>query len=310
MADITPLMELTYLNGSTEEFGNFVYFRYEKERYTPYTYFEAELIGSTRPQAVATVRFYMGSRYLHWGTADIFECVNERGKNVIKVCSYGISKQLGQNYSEPGMITQPDLGAVIARCGVPDVSYQSGTNTVNYIYINEKTTAWEALHIYCEKAYNTVPYIYLNNTVRCTPHSNTTRNYSDKRIIKTRSGVRLGNLLSDVYSEGTSGSYDHHSSSSYTAQRHIRRRKYYGMDREWLYDLDRQPKYYLDYSQRGRQYTGFVYEGFQNEELRDIVNINQSGFIMNLKEISCITVRGSKNGIFTELLCYEDEYCN
>ncbi|SDA11712.1 hypothetical protein SAMN02910447_00463 [Ruminococcus sp. YE71] len=306
-----PMVELTYLNGDTEEFRNFVSFRYEKERYTPYTLFQAELIGETRPQSVAEVRFYIGTKYLHWGTADIFECLNERGKSVIKLTSYGMSKQLGQNYSEPGMITQPDLGAVMARCGVPGVSYQSGTQTVNYIYINDRTTAWEALHVYTEKAYNTVPYIYLNNTVRCTPPSNRgDRTYSSDRIVAAGSGVRLGNILSDVYSAGTSGNYDYHASSSYASDRHIKRRKYYAMDSEWLYDLSRQPAYYLDYSQRGRQYIGFKYEGYKGEELCDLVRISKSGFVINGKECSKIVISGSDKGLFTEIRCYTDAFCN
>ena len=209
------------------------------------------------------------------------------------------------------MITQPDLGTVMARCGVPGVSYQADTQTVNYIYINDKTTAWEALRVYSEKAYGTTPYIYLNNTVRCTPPANrASRNYSAERITGMVSGVRLGNLLSDVYSSGTSGSYDYHSESSYASDRHIKRRKYYAMDSEWLYDLSRQPQFYLDYSQRGRQYVGFTYEGFKGEELCDIVNLSKSGTVINLKECSRIAVSGSAKGIFTELRCYEDEYCN
>ncbi len=306
-----PTLLLTYLNGTEEEFTDFVSFHYEKERYTPYTYLEAEVIGSTRPQAVATIRFYMGSKYLHWGTADSFECVNRNGKTVIRLRSFGLTKQLGQNYSEPGIVTQPDLAAVVARCGVPGISYQAGTQTVNYIYINDRTTAWEAIRIYCGKAYSTEPFIYLNNTVRCTPPANrASRSYSSDPIVSAKTGIYLGNVLSDVYSADADGNYTYHASSSFASERHITRRKYYAMDMEWLYDLSRESAYYLDYSQRGRQYTGFVYEGYKGEDLTDIVSISRSGFIINQKDCSKITITGSSKGIFTELLCYEDEFCN
>ncbi len=284
-------------------------FVYKKERYTPHAFLSGIFIGECDPTAVREVRFYCGTKYLLYGAADSMVCEHRNGRAVIRLRCYGFTKLLGQNYAVPGIISQPDLGAILTDRGIRGLSYQTVTNTVNYVYINEKTTIWDAVRIYSMKAHNTHPFIYNNNTVMCTPIYQRTVACPEGDIVSWSEGQELGNLLSDVYTQDLNGDWSFHRENSFATDHYIRRKKYYPLDREWVYDLNDELKYYMNYSDRGRQFITLIRKGYGNEDLLDIESFTLPDG-EHSHEVSSLTITGSAKGIFTELGFYFDSYCN
>lgn len=304
-------IEIGYIGGASEIFSDIIAFSFDRERYTPYTYLTASIIGKTDPFKAAWVKLYCDGSLLHHGTADSLEFSAEKGRRVIRLRSYSFSKQLGQNYSDTGIIPTPDLYAVLKSCGVPHVDCEEDTNTVNYVYINERTTAWDAICIYAMKAYGTSPYIYSTNTVRCTPVPNRRYlAYSSVNLVSVKSGVQLLNVFSDVYISGLSGETECNQHNEFASDRNVMRRKYYNYDREWAYDLKDEAKFYMHYSNRGRLYKSFVYKGFRGEQLLDKATVSCGDLAMGSYDIGGIKLTGSSKGVFTEIRCYLDSYCN
>lgn len=304
-------IEIIHLDNTCEYLYDIVSFSYERERYTPYTYFTAAAIGNVDPANVASVRFLYDGRLLHHGTADVFELSHERGKPMIRLRSYSFTKQLGQNYSEAGIISNPDLSDIMSRCGVPMIEHQQDTERVNYVYINERTTAWDAICVYAMKAYGSSPYIHSDNTVRCSPpDGNRIIYYNSRNVISYGRGIQLTNMLSDVYVSGISGDTEYSAHNGFAADRHITRRKYMNYDREWVYDLNDQAKFHMNYSNRARQYYSLVYEGYLGEMLFDRGIFTCDDFQLQSRYICAVKVNGSSRGVFTELRFYTDSYCD
>ena len=111
-------------------------FSFVKERYTPYTLLSGIFIGRCVPAEVTAVKLYIGSKIIHHGTADSVVCEYSHGVWRIRLRSLGFSMLLGQNMAEPGIISQPDLSAVIGKAaGAYAVSCQGSAKKVNYVYI-------------------------------------------------------------------------------------------------------------------------------------------------------------------------------
>lgn len=299
------------MNKESDEFHDLISFSFEKERYTPFTYFTASFIGKVDPAFIRAVGFYCDGKLIHYGTADLFEQVSERGRDIIRLRSYSFTKQLGQNFSVPGIISQPNLGDILSKSGIYTIECQPNTKKVNYVYINERTTSWEAICVYAMKAYRTSPFIHADNTVCCTvPSDRVSRSYSSDRIISVSRGINLGNIFSDVYVSSLNGEWDNSEGNFFADAHLIVRRKYYAYDREWVYDLGDEVKYYMNYSNRAREYKCFVYEGYRGEDLLDKASIEREDMSIDEEEISSVKVYGSSKGIFTEIKCYSDSYCN
>ena len=158
---------ITDTDGVTKTFGadQTADLYFSKERYTPFSLFKGTFIEPITNKRVREVCLYCGSTLLHRGTGDSVEYFFERGTPKLKIASYGYSKQLGQDFAEPGIIPTPTLDTIIGGSGIYGISCQQNTSTVPYVYYEEKTTVWDAACIYTMKAYRKYPFIRGANTV-------------------------------------------------------------------------------------------------------------------------------------------------
>lgn len=307
---MTAVKAILERSGGDLELTEAVSFVYVKERYTPYTFFSGVFKGNCVPSEINGVRLYLGSRSMHYGTADSVICEKKNGARLISVKSYGFSMLLGQNQSEPGIISQPDLGTILGRnLPIHGLSYESNTKTVNYVYIDPKTTIWDAVCVYAMKAYGTYPFIFGSNSVRCNRYGNNSFDHSGKRITSVRKGQKLTNLISHGFTDDLDGNWTITRTNDFAVSKHITKQKYYEKDKEWVYDLNDELKYKLNYADRGRVYGAFRYYGYSGEELLDRVSVSAGGLTLSGAEIDRIEIKGSSGGIFTELSAYTDSYC-
>lgn len=307
---MTSIKALLHKASGDIELTEAVSFDYVRERYTPYTFFAGVFKGSCIPEEIRSVHFYCGGKAVHYGIADSIVCERKNGASLIRIKSYGFSMLLGQNQSEPGIISQPNLGTIIGRnLPITNVGYESGTKTVNYVYINERTTIWDAICVYAMKAYGTYPYIYSTNVVRCNRYGSSLFNYSGKKIVSVSMGQKLTNLISHGYTEDAEGNWTYSMVNDFAVARYITKQKYFARDKEWVYDLNDEIKYKLNNADRGRVYSEFCYFGYSGEELLDHASVSADGLTLTNAEIDRIEISGSSKGVFTTISSYKDSYC-
>ena len=194
--------------------------------------------------------------------------------------------------------------------GITGVRCQQNTASVNYVYFDEKTTVWNAACIYTFKAYDSYPFIRGANMVRSTvPADRETYRRPASSMVRYGRGQQLGNIFSDVYTQDLDHAWSYHRSSAFAASQNVTRKKYYPIDREWVYDLNKMLKYHMYFSDRGRQFLRVTFPDYLGEDICDrehLTLVDYSGS----PEISGIRLTASPKGVFTELLFYFDSFCN
>ena len=298
-------------SGDYTDYTDVVSFTFERERYRAFTVFEGVAVGECDPSVVREVRFYLDGRLMHRGTAD--SLVSERRGRVqqIRVKSCGFTLSLGENELEPGIVTNATLLKLVqrSRTSTSDFSIQTGTPEVNYIYVKEHTTLWQAMCVYTAKAYNSYPFIRDQNLVMCRLTAPTTYIFVNEKITEASRGVKLSSLISDAYTVDNSDEWTISRTDSYARERHIARQRYYARDLEWAYDPSAGLKYHMGKAAAGRQYQQFTYQGFKGEQLCDLAYFSGGGVSIGGKQIDLIRIAGSEKGVFTTVRCYSDIYC-
>ncbi|MGN0633577.1 MAG: hypothetical protein ACI4JW_06870 [Oscillospiraceae bacterium] len=299
-----------YVNNGIVTLERAVSFRFVKERYTPYSQLSGVFIGEVEPQEIKQVTFYLNGKVVHSGMADSVICEKSGGKRLVRIKSYGFSMLLGQNQAEPGIIGSPDLKAVITKClPIYGVSYQTQTAAVNYVYINEKSSIWDAACVYAMKAYQNMPFIYGTNGIRCTRSGEKLFEYVGDTILSVRKGISLTGVVSHAYTQDINGDWVYSSENGFAVDRHITNQKYLARDKEWAYDMNKQLDYKIYNSEKGCVFSSFTYAGFKNEDLLDHASIVCGDFSLDDAEIDRVEVVGTKKGVYTTLSFYNDRFC-
>ena len=254
---------------------NCLYFRFVKDVYTPYVYFEAKFLSSVFDvRKYSRLEFRIVSTLMHVGRIDSIDVKRKDNKCIVTVKSKGFTSLLCQNQPTPGMLTDIDLGGIIALC--PDIPYISYKNSdvENYMYIKEGSTIWDAI---CNLAYRQTgihPYIIDTNTVRITKKE-PSREFTLTEPIILETGVIHDStrIISDIHMQDTEGNYDVYSKkNTAAAERNIVRHKQIPLDYQFLSDPEKALDYRFAYSMRGSVCNYVRYVGFHFQDLFDIVN--------------------------------------
>ncbi len=293
-----------------KEYHDCISFSYEKERYTPYTKLSAVFYEEIDPENIACAAFYLDDKLKHLGTPDKIICSNKNGVKTFSILSFGYTMLLGQNQSEPGIMRDVTLSKIVERnLPIYGVSSQSSTRSVNYIYIEDRTTIWDAACVYAMKAYGTHPFINGANEVRCSKENAVTFTYSSSDIVECEKGASSANLISDAYTTNLEGNWNYSRSNSFAKQRHITKRKYYSRQNDFLYDLNDELKLRMNYGDRAREYGMFTYRGYKGEDLLDKGTFEIGSLKMMNAQIDRIRVRASGGSVLTTLYFYKDSHC-
>lgn len=297
-------------DGTAQDFTPFS-FRFNRERYTPYTQCIGSVIGKAEISAISYIELYYDDTLLHRGMADSVEKKYINGRYVTTFLSRSFTMLLGQNEPKPGIITNITLGSLISQnTSIPNVQWQATTESVNYIYVKEKSTIWDAICAYAYKAYENYPYIVNTNSVYVTaPETNKLFNYSNERLVTVGEKLTTSGILSTVLMCDTDGEYSYVQDNASAEAYDIVRKKYYALDRQWLSSPEEGLDFKLAYSNRGIYSKYLKYPGHKFENLMNKANcnINSSPF-MKAQYISAVEVRGDRNGVFTTITVYEDDY--
>ncbi len=285
-------------------------FRFVRERYTPYTQCSGVLIGSYSIADVYSIELYYKGQILHKGMADSIQRRYLNGRHIITFLSRGFTMLLGQNEPVPGIISDVTLGSLISgNTTIPHVTCETVSKKVNYIYVKEKSTIWDAVCAYAYKAYTNYPYIAGTNTVQVSiPTSSKKFRYSNLDIVSAGESLCLSGIISKAYMSDLNGDYIYSAENSDACSEEIIREKYYPLDRQWYSSPSEGLQSKLNYSNRKQYFVWVKYKGHLFENLLDRASYSGEGVEMRSERISAIEFAGNKNGVFTTISVYQDSY--
>ena len=256
--------------GTLEEIGNVVRLRFYKDRFLSATELSGLVIRDGGVSDIVGIKLFSGGRLLHYGYAEYLKAESRNGRRTVSFRSRGWSVMLTQNEPVPGMNLNVDLARLAAlNVSIPNVTYESGTAQVNYIYVNERSTVWDAVTAYAKKAYDTQPYILGDNEVRVRYVSGTARTYSSGRLVSYGEISDRRTMYSKVYMADADGQYTYSQTDQAAANDGIVRERYFALDRQWLSSPTAGLQLKLEISGRrsGAQYIKLT--GYSGEELFD-----------------------------------------
>lgn len=260
-------------DGTEEVVDRPVRVRFYKDRFLPATRLSGKVLWDGQVRDVLAVKLRAGGHTLHHGYAEYIAVRREKGRAEVSFSSPGWSNLLSQNEPVPGMNYSMTLDQLLAaNVSIPYVTCESGTQQVNYIYVKEHSTIWDAVTAYSRKAYGTFPFIYSNNKVSVQELTGTARAYGPSAVIGFGTELDRRLMLSKAYMADIDGQYSYSAVNPQAAADGIVREKYFALDRQWLGNPSEGPAIRVDISKR-KYCTAYVKVlGYQGEELFDSIN--------------------------------------
>lgn len=287
---------------------------YDKEWYTPYSSLNITFLSETVLTDPNEVTVTIESKIIHNGpiyTIESQRCSDQ--KFLITLYSRGYTAALGVNQPIPRINSNVDLSGVLtSNITLPKISCEANTKKVNYIYILDKDTLWDAIVTYTTKAYGSYPYIRNANTVMATPPEAGYYKYTyTDEIINSSYGSNLSNLISQINMKDYDDSYETYElTNTYAIDRSIIRESKINYDRQWTADPDIALKKRICYSNRAAKYRAVKVLNYHGEDLFDkfTVRYSNGGLFVSERRIHRINITANKNGVFTKLYTYYDSY--
>lgn len=259
------------MRGGTEQrvYG-VIRLKYAKDIYMTGTELTGEVIWDGNAGDILGFRLNLGTVTVHLGYAAYVKSERRNGRSVVKFISYGWSSLLGQNEPVPGMNYGVDLASLGAlNVQIPNVTYESGTDTVNYIYVKEHSTVWDAVTAYGMKAYGRMPYIYGTNEVRVRAPQVVSRTYGEAEIVSEGEIADRRGMHSKVYMADADGQYTAYAVDQAAVDDGIVRERYYALDRQWLASPQMGLRLKLRQAHKRSRMHLLVKTGYSGEELYD-----------------------------------------
>lgn len=306
MSGEKAVLTLKTTGGKTFATDALVGFRCRKERYTPYSALDATLIGGEGISEVVEAKLSIGEKILHRGIMDGLTVTKSAGRTLLRLSSRGFSSMLAQNELAPGMLAGLSLNSLMSeKMIVPNVTWQSSSRTVRYIYVNEHDSQWSAIVSLSLALNEDYPYIGAVNEVRLSPVNPKT--ISPGNVFEEGGTGDYSKMVSNYHMKDVNGTYSYNYTDGFASGQGIVRHKYIAYDRQFVGLSDYGLQYRLNFTERGCKSKFLSYIGYSGEELRDKVTFPDG----SVHEISAIEVCGNaKKGIFTKDICYFDKYCN
>lgn len=308
---MTAALTLTNAAGTALSLTDCLHFCFEKERYTPYTRLEAVFSGEISADFLPmNARFSLDGQNLHLGAVDTLRMEKNGGTARVHLTSRGFSAQLLQNQMEPGMLTDVTLSSLMSHYDVPNVSFESGVTTSNYLWVLPHTSQWEALVNLSYKLCGAPPYIAGENCVMVSPKAQPTlRAFSQDALLSA--GVRhdFTRIISHYHMDDPDGVHDAYSyENPSAAARGIVRHRQLSFDKQYLHNpalalCDR-----AAFSNRGSFSCFAVYRGYGGEDLSDTMTL--SGILPDPARICRLRILGDRARVTTTLEAYVDGFCN
>lgn len=281
-----------------------------KDLYLSYTRamgtFHSSAAADFAAEDVQKLTLYINGVQKHVGLPDEVTLRSSGTGYDISFSSRGYTLLLAQNEPYPRINSNVTLQTLIQNnLNIPEIDCEANTPNVQYIYVKENSTIWDAVWAYSIKATGNYPFIYGSNTVRVTYATNKTVDLANTVITDEGTLLNTKNLLSDVHMQDIDETYPYSAHDAQAGSYGIVRSRYYPLDNQWLYDPSVGLQARLDYSNRGVKGKFITYLGHKGEDLMD--SLTNASALSGLR-VNSITITADKNGLRTRLTAYDDRY--
>ena len=279
---------------------------FSKDRYQPGTELSATVLLDRPASELIQVRCFIGGKLVHEGICEYIKKEIQCGRPLLHFRSHGFSAMLAQNEPVPGMNYQVNLtrlGRINTR--IPNVSYESGTTDVNYIYVKERSTIWDAVSVYAMKAYGTQPFIYDTNTVRVTKPQAAALTIPAARVVTYGELADRRRVLSRVFLADFDGTYPYVLTNTAAEGAGIVRERYYPYDTQWNEIEETGVRQKLLISNRRSEGSFVSYLGFSREDLFTPYSFTAGRQTIS-GEVHSLEVRAEEGRIVTTLTTFDD----
>ena len=290
-----------------------IFFSLDKERYTPYTTFKGSFIIPQNCEEIVSIEFFIDDVSVHYGSVDMAKMTFKEGNYRLDISSRSYTLALGLNQPIPQTNFAVSLDNLLSRnVSLANITCQDGTKTIDYIYVLENSTLWDAIVAYSLKAYGTYPFIYKTNEVRVTaPPDSISRGYDTQNIVESYNVSTLSNLISSIHMKDIDDTYNSYNlDNHYAISRDIIRHKLISLDMQWLADTNMALTSRVNFAQRGTKQNGIKVLGYDGEELFDKFTYNFEGVSNDECIIHKLNISGSNNIVYTTMYQYDDAYRN
>ena len=280
----------------------------QRELYTPFAALNAEFVSpsSLNASRICSIKLLWGTDTVFHGIPDKVTMTTSAGMSLITVSARSYTSLTANNEPEPGIKSDVDLASLVTGClPHPNITIETGTPVVNYIYVKPTSTLWSAIIAYNIKANDRLPYIHGTNKIMSTLSHSRQVDYTGVKLLSCGFGVNTLNMLSDVHMRIGDGTYDYNYNNPQTGKYSIKRSRYYELDRQWLYDMNKGLVYKTAISNQKRNFSFFEYPSFANEQLFDrVVNTSTD---CDSKYINAVFMTADSKGVRTKISCYDDD---
>lgn len=305
---MTTQLTLTDVSGSTLTEAQCLYFRLEKERYTPCTRLTARFLTSRSGFGdPASAAFRLDGQLLHEGILDTLKVTKQRGMQTVEVTSVGFTSLLLRNQMAAGMLTGVTLRSLMEQYTVPGVSYEGGITQTNYVWVKEGTSQWDAIVNYAYKYNQGYPYISGANEVRLTRKDTAGIVLAGNALLSAGHLLDYTNMVSHIHMADAEGNADTFSLENPAATaRNIARHRQIPLDLQYAANPADCLTQKLRYSMRGCKGDWAEYPGYHGEDLERHITLGSfaAGYI------SALTITGAGGRITTGVTLYRDQFCN
>ena len=291
-----------------------VAFRFEKERYTPYTMLSGEWYcpPDTEIAEIAMFQLTVNDKLIHMGYPTNCEIIKKDGRLVLRFTSNGYSAALTTNQCPDGLIPDVNLTGLVNKANfiLPGIQYQEDTPVTNYVNYYNGTSLWDAIVIYSlrvgSKRY---PYLSGHNLIRIGPTGDEkTFEITTPELISRSNKSDYTRLISKITMkdvDGTPGKYV--LTNPYSTQRIIYKCREINFDREWIMDPQTCIRHILNYAMRKVDMDSFSFFGYTSLDLLDRISVTDTGFNGEVDRL--IISASAEKGVVTTVWCYHDGYC-
>lgn len=288
-------------------FDKIISFSFRKDIYQSFTSFGAKISGEiSEPENVSEIFFKIDGKTIHHGLPDNISVEISGGSSVISISSRSFTSLLIQNQIESGLKTDISINSLMGSYyNLPYVTHES-SDEKSYIYVKSNSNMWDGIVNLSYKIHGTYPYIRGTNCIRMTAFENPVLfEYDDNNIISRGISTSERKLISHFHMSDIGGNFGEYELSDNDVVSHnIVRHRFFEIDRQFLYNPQQALEYRSAYSSRGRKKIFCKYNGYNGEDLSDIITF---GTAENMR-IGFVNITGNSSGIITETGVYRDKF--
>jgi hypothetical protein len=261
-------------------------------------------VGGLYKKVVLTI----DDKVVHSGLVDTSSIERLPGYNTVSITSKSFTVLLCQNQLEPGIKSSISLNSLIdSFITIPEISHQDDSTTINYIYVKQSSSLWDAVVNLTHKLNAGHPYVCNNNTVMVSPKENPfSLNLTKEVVTSSGFGMDTTKVVSDIHMQDVDGAYDTYNLNNPVAnQLNVVRHKHIDLDRQYLSNPQDALVHKVNFSMRGYHFAYATYEGYSGEDICDYVNFYN--YFSNTR-VSKLEINGGNGNVTTKVYAYIDNY--